>query len=145
MNRPIKFRVWDKKKNQWFKPIYKAYKGELEEVLISPSGHILFRTIDKLDATDKVQERFVLQQYTGLKDKNGRDVFEGDIITGHTYVENDNDAYEWTKENPVVVEWIEKEAGFYPFTLNNRWRCDVVDIKVIGNKFETPELLKEGK
>ena len=80
-----------------------------------------------------------LMQYTGLLDKNGKEIYEGDIVSFNTSYELDNDDCSGITE----VKWIEKEAGFFPFTLNNRWRCDVENVEVIGNIYENPELLVE--
>lgn len=75
-----------------------------------------------------------LMQYTGLKDKNNKEIYEGDIVTLH------NSKYK--------VIFNSKEAGFVlrddefemniPFTNNNNKRMEV-----IGNIYENPELLKE--
>ncbi len=78
------------------------------------------------------------QEYTGLEDKKGKEIYEGDIVRFNTSYEFDRDDY----SGITKVEWIEKEAGFYPFTLNNRWRCDVKNVEVIGNVMENPELVK---
>ena len=85
-----------------------------------------------------------LMQYTGLKDKNGAEVYEGDIVA----FEDSDGGYEYpdVAVNTGIVEY--GELGFY-FT--NRvavemddfyikdGRCD--DIEVIGNIYENPELM----
>lgn len=82
---------------------------------------------------------FVVQQFTGLKDNAGRDIYEGDIVTA---LSSDN------KYNSVV-EWdgIDGRWGFKSIRCKNmqylynltagcsRW-------EVVGNIFENPELLK---
>lgn len=76
-------------------------------------------------------------QYTGLTDKNGVKIFEGDFITGHTIFENYADDFEWTKERPCEVSYDKDLCGFYPFMLHIRWRCGLVNIEVIGNIHES--------
>lgn len=80
-------------------------------------------------------------QYTGLKDKSGDPIFEGDLISYNTSYENSNDEYEASKEKPEQVKWYEKAASFWPFCLQSRWRCDVEDVEIIGNIYENPEFL----
>jgi len=161
MNREIKYKVWDKLKKEWFKPTYKAYKGKLEEVLISPSGYILLRTIDGLDATDKVQERFELMQYTGLKDSTkwgqltekeqkewinngktkeewkGKEICKGDILKL-------NEEEYAGDENIGVVEWMEQYC-FWNISKVEDGLGDVLDccwVEIIGNIHENKELIK---
>ena len=64
-----------------------------------------------------------------LKDKNGKYVFEGDIITG------------WTKQKEVVT-WNDNKARFEPMWLQ-LWNIDIRDVKleIIGSVFDNPELL----
>ena len=81
-------------------------------------------------------------QYTELKDKNGEKIFEGDFVTFHTEYEMPDDDV-WYEKEPYLVKWDNEIAGFEPFYLNGRWRCNIVNLKIIGNKWDNPELLEE--
>lgn len=133
--RDIKFRAWDKAGKM-------IAVGDLQFI---NNGIWVTSSRDKRGFSTTIQDGAgcTLMQFTGLKDKNGKEIYEGDLLTGETYYEADNDAREWTFSNPAVVKWMENEAGFYPFTLNIRWRCDVVNVEVIGNIYENPELIQE--
>lgn len=79
---------------------------------------------------------YPLMQYTGLKDMNGVEIYEGDIFEGH---------------KRFVVKYDEYYGGFLPFTDDGGCGCcsdgsagQSVDTgKVIGNIHENPELLEE--
>ena len=86
---------------------------------------------DYVDRTDK----YILMQCTGLKDKNGKLIYEGDII-------------EWKKENHIVI-FDERNATFgikisdVETHLFNDIHTPTRWIEVIGNIYENKELLKE--
>jgi len=85
----------------------------------------------------------VYLQYTGLKDKNGKEIYEGDIVTSQS----------WRGDNIYwVVEWTKNEddacfalAGFGKNTIDKEgylWLGCAKEMEVIGNIYENPELLK---
>ncbi len=136
-NREIKFQIWDKENNCFYEPTYEAYKGNLEEILMSPSGDLNIRTFKKgttieiLYHESKFPDRFIKRQFTGLKDKDGKEAYHKDIIEyWMDYGMGDNRRF---------VEIIEYEGGaFYPVC---NIPCD--EWKIIGNIYSNPELIKE--
>jgi uncharacterized phage protein (TIGR01671 family) len=72
MNREIKFRAWDKEKKEMREVTSLNFYDEYMWVEETPM------TGDKLPI-----EGTPLMQFTGLKDKNGKEVYEGDVVTYH--------------------------------------------------------------
>ena len=123
MSREIKFRAFDSEKKCFFKPTYEAYKGNLEDLSISFSGELMMRTLEKPSIHESLfKDRFVLMQFTGLQDKNGLDIYEGDIL-----------------DNEEVVKYSIEQACYFAggvaLCMSNLHRT------VIGNIYENPELL----
>jgi len=112
--RPIKFRAWDKQNKRW-----------IVDFQVMPNG-----TIRRLKPTEDHPEGLEWQsvngedidlvQYTGLKDKNGKEIYEGDVMKNYDY-------------HFFVVEWNKKNA---------RWD-NCFGREVIGNIYENPELLEK--
>lgn len=91
-----------------------------------------------------------LMQYTGLKDKNGTEIYEGDVLEREVHVVlHGTDLDKWIKER-VVVDW--KYSGWYvnedelEFVLDEgvdrHTLCRQTALEVVGNIYENPELLE---
>lgn len=88
-------------------------------------------------------------QYTGLTDKNGRKIFEGDIVKAEfSFNDFARDRVEH-KEYIYEISYHEKYCYFYLKRKNNNllfdgnWSYALMKIEVIGNIFDNPELLNQ--
>ncbi len=111
MSRPIKFRAWDGRTMRVLKVLQIDTIGE-------PGSMVM--------------------QFTGLTDKNGKEIYEGDVLRFTL------------RETLHEVAWEEKYACFTLFKVENEERrevwypnreLDCPRLEVIGNIYETPELL----
>ena len=143
--REIKFRAWDKKNKKYFRECNYLYFG---------IGGIRFMWVDpkrdEMMATDLPTEDYELLQFTGLKDKNGIEIYEGDIVRIWEYGFKDGnedggfDLYQDMGTDKVTMDrfpiyWLDNEEfGYEGEDLINPEHCEV-----IGNIMENPKLLEK--
>jgi uncharacterized phage protein (TIGR01671 family) len=124
--REIKFRVWDSLENKWMRNFELSKTGDIVQMGFVTGGKII--------------EGCILGQFTGLKDRNGKEIYEGDIIQPATMNDGNVDHYRMTDTGaepiPSIVEWDQDYACFY-VPLPSR------DFEVIGNIYENPEMLEK--
>lgn len=114
MSRPIKFRAWVKSRN-------------IMEYCVDLSPF----HVGDCDRSRWTWDEVEVMQYTGLKDRNGKEIFEGDIIKtslGHT----------------AVVEWDNENGRYLAFTATRRivYVGREPKVEVIGNRWDNPSLLE---
>ena len=134
--REIKFKAWDKKRKKIFDIYMIVFDGvNISIKLCNPDGGV--------SHWFSIEDRFILMQYTGLKDKNGKEIYEGDIVDYGT----------WDNEDTCergVIEYVDT-AGWYVVQLYSWYggegyellNNDKDELEVIGNIYENPELLRK--
>lgn len=124
--REIKFRCWDTKNKEWHTPTEWGEEPADAYIGYGEIPEIGFRSNDQ----------YVWLQYTGLKDKNGKEIYEGDIRKAEYFSSNEKVvAYN-------VIKWDEKNACYY---WDGQEFPDFVETEVIGNIYENPNLLSQDK
>ena len=124
----LKFRVWDKEREY--------YLDKTELAGITPDGKYILYIEEEEISKLEIECGYILEQYTGLKDKNRKEIYEGDIVEYDWYITRDKQAYR-TKEQ-VIFDDMGARLG------NDRIR-NCSNVEVIGNIHENDDLLEEKK
>lgn len=129
------FRVWCKNKNEW----------EKDYCVLTSDGVLLHRVRSMWVPLDR--DTHIVQFYTGLKDKNGKKIFGGDIVKSlcQVFLEEDQDAL------ISEVYYHDSYAAFYLLASNRDFEIDeplaqsihnYEILEVIGNIHDNPELIR---
>ena len=121
-NSRYKFRAWDKKQNKMIHPFYIGGDGE---------GHVI-PAIN--DSSDTLCSDSVLMQCTGLLDKNGKEIFEGDVLFHYYY-----------KEKGVVIWHVPQSRWaleYFDKKTQELFPIDKDSFEILGNIYEHSHLLE---
>lgn len=143
MKREIKFRAWDG--NQMYEPFTLQMGLSMTETALrlKPPGWLF-------------SEKNTYMQFTGLLDKNGKEIYEGDIVQIKTQsgrVENFTVEYGihrrdmksgWTVDIPGFSFVNSEKFPTFPIVKNYLNGHDLEIIEVIGNIYENPNLINQG-
>lgn len=130
----FKFRIWDKTKNEWLGA--------------SDKNSVTFRNFDLCGQTLRMQQlpmdvedkdKYVIEQFTGITDKNGDDIYFGDVIAIFTDVIPQHGIVEvgWNCEPYVML------SPYEPYWERLPLLNFTTTAAVIGNIHENPELLEK--
>ena len=144
--REIKFRAWDKDTKQMHEVIQIDFKNWIAIPVPQrdEDGDVYWILEQK-----RIQE-VELMQFTGLKDKNGTEIYEGDIVIIEDYYENVRIGIIVFDSGTYKLQNL-GQSFYYEFGSDGEYDWDSIEnvdednIEILGNLYENPELLKGGE
>lgn len=124
-----KFRAWTEEGKVMYYDVYPFKDG----TLLLSYDEIAF---DEVPASD-----FILMQSTGLKDKNGKEMYEGDSVKFHDECQSYTGVVTYM-DTYACFAIMDKDGYEYTFEYIEAWYCLLSELEVIGNIWEDGELLE---
>lgn len=128
-----RYRAWDKEENRWINIASLVFDEEGELWYLSP----VMDDFNPVYSENELGKTWEIMQSTGLKDKNGVEVFQGDIVR-------------CSRGCPHEVFWLKEYAGMYVGGMPAWYLSGLSegyawtgDEEIIGNVYENPELLDQ--
>lgn len=128
-----KFKIWDKTRNKWL-------VSNCGQFLLTQDGNVMFH-MDGDNPLEPIidQIEYEVLMYTGLKDKNGKEIYDGDIVKYTSELENGIFEVKYSNCRFYGL-WI--EANFMDITTDLFYLGCSNELEVIGNIYQNPELLE---
>lgn len=122
-----RFRAWDKE-----------FKEMVQVDALVFGEQIIKATYKNGNVVKEDLKNYVLMQSTGLTDKNGKEIFEGDILSIETDEEKVKVEVSWDNKHALFV--IESKKYDERESLGELFEYNTYPFKIIGNVYENPEL-----
>ncbi|MCR6854679.1 YopX family protein [Paenibacillus jamilae] len=139
--REIKFRAFDKVAEKIYDVGYIDFANEVVQVAMNKGGICYGTYVRRL-------KDVVLLQYTGLKDKNGNDIYIGDLVrwTRVIYTDCSREVIESTEVIEGNIDWLYStlilKTEEFSRLLSPHLVEDQNEFEVIGNGYDNPKILK---
>jgi len=134
INRELKFRVWNKETNKMcdYLTLQQELYNQLQDGYLRRELNIEVEDYFEEEDCAKEYDHLIFMQYTGVKDKYNKEVYEGDLVKyWFTEEHSFHTVYEMVFENGA---WLLKHENHYELlhsVLYNNWKLEIV-----GNIFE---------
>lgn len=127
-----KFRAWDKRFSEF-----------VEDFFVSEDGKIYKKSTNTgygIAISRETSDKVILMQSTGLKDKNGKEIFEGDVVR--------QVRTQPTTENEIIIGVVTMIEGAWLIMndceqLASKLWSETNENEIIGNTYENPDLLED--